>query len=148
MQSHIFLNSQTIIIFPYLFLIYQSNFFFCKKIQEDLSKPLSVTWLEVEWKREQLEQSIAEVSEIVKMKERPFRTEDYFLKLRPVWYHESTDSSFIEFPFQLAIDTKSENIFVVDYKTNKIHTGHHLYHIPIPPGPVGLCFSQQISNCV
>ena len=92
------------------------------QIQEDLSKPLSVTWLEVEWKKEQLEQSIAEVLKVVKMKERPFRTEVYFLKLRPVWYHEGTDSSFIEFPFQLAIDTKSGNIFVVDYKTNKIRT--------------------------
>ena len=39
----------------------------------ELSKPLSVTWVEVEWRREHLEQSIVEVSKVVKMKERPFR---------------------------------------------------------------------------
>ena len=116
------------------------------QIQEDLSKPLSVTWLEVEWKKEQLEQSIAEVLKVVKMKERPFRTEVYFLKLRPVWYHESTGSSVIQDPRQLAIDCKSGNIFVADFATNKIqvfdNTGHYLYHIPTPPFPRGLCISD------
>ena len=58
------------------------------QIREQLSEPLNVTWVEVEWKREQLDQSIAEVSKVVKMKEIPFRTEDYSLKLRLVWYHE------------------------------------------------------------
>ena len=40
-------------------------------------------WVEVEWKREQLEQSIIESCGIVKMK-RPFRTDYYSLKLYPV----------------------------------------------------------------
>ena len=113
----------------------------------ELSKPLSVTWVEVEWKREQLEQSIVEVSKVVKMEERPFRTDDYSLKLRPVWYHEGTASSVIWNPQQLAIDTKSGNIFVADCDTNKIrvfdNTGHYLYHIPTPPEPVGLCLSDK-----
>ena len=113
----------------------------------ELSKPLSVTWLEVEWKREQLEQSIVEVSKVVKMKERPFRTEDYSLKLRPVWYHEGTASSVIEYPHQLAIHTESGNIFVADSITNKIqvfdNTGHYLYHIPTPPKPIGVCLSDE-----
>ena len=60
------------------------------EIREELSKPLNVTWVEVEWKREQLEQSIVEVSKVVKNREIPFRTEDYSLKLSPVWYHEGT----------------------------------------------------------
>ena len=113
----------------------------------ELSKPLSVTWVEVEWKREQLEQSIVEVSKVVKKKERPFRTEDYSLKLRPVWYHEGTASSVIEEPYQLAIHTESGNIFVADCDTNKIqvfdNTGHYLYHIPTPPKPVGVCLNDE-----
>ena len=32
------------------------------EIREELSKPLNVTWVEVEWKREQLEQSLIKVS--------------------------------------------------------------------------------------
>ena len=117
------------------------------QIREELSKPLSVTWVEVEWKREQLEQSIVEVSKVVKIKERPFRTEDYSLKLRPVWYHEGTGSSVIEEPIQLAIHPISGNIFVADNKTKKIqvfdNTGHYLYHIPTPPEPIGLCLSDE-----
>ena len=117
------------------------------QIHSQLSKPLNVTWIEVEWKREKLGQSIAEVSKVV-MKERPFRTEDYSLKLRPVWYHEGTRSSVIEDPMQLAIDSISGNIFVANNKTNKIqvfdNTGHYLYHIPTPPQPIGLCLSDDL----
>ena len=117
------------------------------QIREDLSKPLNVTWVEMEWKREQLEQSIVEVSKVVKMKERLFRTKDYSLKLRPVWYHEGTGSSVIENPIQLTIHTISGNIFVADYDTKKIqvfdNTGHYLYHIPTPPQPFGLCLSDD-----
>ena len=114
---------------------------------QELSNPLSVTWVEVEWKREQLEQSIVEVSKLVEKKEEPFRTEDYSLKLRPVWYHEGTDSSVFKNPHQLAIHTESGNIFVADRNTSKIqvfdNTGHYLYHIPTPPEPTGLCLSDE-----
>ena len=117
------------------------------QIREELSKPLNVTWVEVEWKRGQLEQSIVDVSKVAKMKERPFRTEDYSLKLRPVWYHEGTGSRVIKNPYQLAIHSISGNIFVADYDTNKIqvfdNTGHYLYHIPTPPQPMGLCLSDD-----
>ena len=68
------------------------------EIREELSKPLNLTCLEVEWEIEQLEQSIIEVYKVVKKEEEPFRTEDYSLKLRPVWYHKGTDSSVIEDP--------------------------------------------------
>ena len=117
------------------------------KIREELSKSLNVTWVEVEWKREQLEQSIVEVSKVVKKNERPFRTEDYSLKLRPVWYHEETGSSVIKDPWQLAIHTNSGNIFVADHATEKIkvfdNVGHYLYRIPTPPEPMGLCLSDE-----
>ena len=118
------------------------------KIREELSKSLNVTWVEVEWKREQLEQSIVELSKVLNMKERPFRTEDYSLKLRPVCYHVGTDYSVIENPQQLAIDSNSGNIFVVDRSTNKIqvfdNTGHYLYHISTSPYPRGLCLDEFI----
>ena len=117
------------------------------EIREELSKPLDVTWVEVEWKRTQLEKSIVEVLKVVKMKERPFRTEDYSLKLCPVWYHEGTGSSVVENPYQLAMDTLSGGIFVADYFTQKIqvfdNSGHYLYHIPTPPFPIGLCLSDE-----
>ena len=113
----------------------------------ELSKPLSVTWVEVEWQREQLEQSMVELCRVVKVKKGPFRTEDYSLKLRPVWYHEGTGSSVIKIPRQLAIHTKSGNIFVTDHDANKIRvfdeSGHYLYHIPTPPEPRGICFSDE-----
>ena len=116
-------------------------------IKEELSKPLTVPWIEVEWKRELLEQSIIESCGIVKMKKRSFRTEDYSLKLHPVWYHEGTGSSVIKNPQQLAIHNQSGNIFVADNVTYNIQvfdtTGHYLYHIPTPPKPIGLCLSGE-----
>ena len=117
------------------------------QIREELSKSLSVTWLEVEWKGEQLEQSLVDVCKVVKMKERPFRTEDYSLKLHPVWCHEGTGPSVIENPQQLAIGTISGNIFVTDCNTKKIQVfdkaGHYISHIPTPPYPIGLCHSDE-----
>ena len=117
------------------------------EILEELSRPLNVTWVEVEWKREQLEQSIIKVSNVVKMKEKPFSNEDYSLKLRPVWYHQGT--GIIENPNQLAIDTLSGNIFVADCNTWNIqvfdNAGHYLYRIRTPPGPIGLCLSDEFT---
>ena len=117
------------------------------QIQKELSKPLNVTFVGVEWEKEQLKQSIVEVSKVLKVKERPFRTEDYSLKLGPIWYHEGTGSNIVEDPYQLAIDTISGNIFVADYYTKKIqvfdNAGHYLYHIPTPPRPIGLCLSDE-----
>ena len=76
----------------------------------------------------------------MKKKEKPFRTEDYSLKLHPIWYHEGTGSSVIENPWQLAIEIVSGNIFVADHDTNKIQVfdkaGHYLYHI-LTPTPIG-----------
>ena len=117
------------------------------EIREELSKPLNVTWVEVEWKREQLEQSLIKVSKVVQMEKGPFKTEDYSVKLLPVWYHEGTVSSVIENPWQLAIYTISGNIFVADRNTNKIQVfdkaGHYLHNIPTPQHPIGLCLSDE-----
>ena len=117
------------------------------KIREELSKPLNVTWVEVEWRREQLEQSIVGLFKVLNMKGRPFRTEDYSLKLRPVWYHVGTDYSVIEDPRQLAIDTKSGDVFVADRNSNRIQvfdsTGHYLCHISTLPEPFGVCLSDD-----
>ena len=116
-------------------------------IKDELSKPLSVKWVEVEWKREQLEQLIVELCKVVKTKKGPFRTEDYSLKLRPVWYHEGTGSSVIKNPQQLAIHEGSGNIFVTDCDGRKVQVfdkaGHYLYHIPTPTRPIGLCLSDE-----
>ena len=118
-----------------------------EEIKKELSKPLSVTWIEVEWKREHLEQWIVELCKVVKMKKRPFRTEEYSLKLHPVWYHEGTGSRVFEDPQQLAIHNQSGNIFVADREARKVqvfdNAGHHLYHIPTPPRPIGLCLSDE-----
>ena len=51
------------------------------KIGEELSRGVSVGWLELDWKKEQLEQLVIEVCKVVTLKERPFRSEDYSLKL-------------------------------------------------------------------
>ena len=111
-----------------------------------MSKPLN-GGVKVKWMREHLEQSVFEVSKVMKMKDRHFRTEDYSLGLSPVWYHEGTGYSVIEYPQQLAIDIKSGNIFIADYYTKKIQlfneAGHCLYHIPTPPTPRGLCLSDE-----
>ena len=114
---------------------------------KELSKALSVLWIEVKWKREHLEQSIVELCNVVKMKKRLFRTEDYSLKLRPVWYHEGTDSSVLS-PQQLAIHNVSGNIFITDRNAGKVqvfdNAGHYLYHISTPPRPLGLCLSDEL----
>ena len=83
----------------------------------------------------------------MRLKKRPFGTEDYSLKLRPVWQHEETGSSVIKDPQQLATHNVSGNIFVVNRDASKIQvldtTGHYLYHIPTPPNPAGLCLSDE-----
>ena len=89
-----------------------------------------------------------ELSAVIKMKERPFRTEEYFLKLLPVWYHEESGSSVIEKnPRQLAIHNISGNIFVANRKDIKLqvfdNTGHYLCHIPTSILSTGLCLCNE-----
>ena len=118
-----------------------------EEIKVELSKPLNALWVEVEWKREHLEQSIVELCKVVKMKKRPFRTEDYSLKLRPVWYYEGTGSSVFVDPRQLVMHNQSGNIYVADCDTRKVlvfdKAGHYLYHIPTAPRPLALCLCDE-----
>ena len=117
------------------------------KIREELSRGVSVGWVELDWKKEQLKQSVSEVCEVVTLKERPFRSEDYSLKLRPVWFREGTGPGEIKHPMQIAIDSTSQNIFVADYLANTIQVfteeGEHLYTIPTAPSPIGLALTEK-----
>ena len=118
------------------------------KIGEELSRGVSVGWLELDWKKEQLEQSVIEVCKVVTLKERPFRSEDYSLKLRPVWSREGTGPGEIKRPFQIAIDNSTQNIFVADFDASKIQVfneeGNHLYQIPTPKYPKGIALNRRI----
>ena len=117
------------------------------KIGEELSRGVSVGWLELDWKNEQLEQSVIEVCKVVTLKERPFRSDDYSLKLRPVWSREGTGPGEIKDPFQIAIDNSAQNIFVADNGANRIQVfneeGNYLYQIPTPEYPKGIALTEE-----
>ena len=117
------------------------------KIREELSRGVSVGWLELDWKKEQLEQSVIEVCKVVTLKERPFRSEDYSLKLRPVWSREGTGPGETKHPMQIAIDAPTQNIFVADYGASRIQVfneeGNHLYQIPTPEYPRGIALTEE-----
>ena len=117
------------------------------KIGEELSRGVSVGWLELDWKKEQLEQSVIEVCKVVTLQERPFRSEDYSLKLRPVWSREGTGPGEIKDPMQIAIDNSTQNIFVADYDASRIQVfneeGNYLYQIPTPEYPIGIALTEE-----
>ena len=117
------------------------------KIREELSRGVSVGWVELCWKKEQLEQSVCEVCEVVTLKERPFMTEDYSRKLRPVWSRDATTPGEIKNPMQLAIDSTTQNIFVTDFIANTIRVfteeGKHLYSIPTAAYPRGIALTEE-----
>ena len=116
------------------------------KIGEELSRGVSVGWLELDWKKEQLEQSVIEVCKVVTLKERPFTSEDYSLKLRPVWSREGTGPGEIEKPMQIAIDNSTQNIFVADFGASRIQVfneeGNYLYQIPTEY-PRGIALTEE-----
>ena len=117
------------------------------KIGEELSRGVSMGWLELDWKKEQLEQSVIEVCKIVTLKERPFRSEDYFRKLRPVWSRKVTGPGEIKHPMQIAINNSAQNIFVADYGSSRIQVfneeGNYLYKIPTPGCPKGIALTEE-----
>ena len=88
-----------------------------------------------------------EVCKVVTLKERPFRSEDYSLKLRPVWSREGTGPGEIENPFQIAIDNSTQNIFVADYDASRIQVfneeGNYLYKIPTAEYPSGIALKEE-----
>ena len=117
------------------------------EIGEEVARGVNVSWMELDWKIEQLEQSVIEVCKVVTLKERPLTRIDYSARKCPVWSHDGTVSGEITFPQQLAIDDKTQNIFVVDYVAERIQVfdgeGNHLYQISTPPRPTGITLSDE-----
>ena len=103
--------------------------------------------MELDWKIEQLEQSVIEVCKVVTLKERPLTRIDYSVRKCPVWSHDGTGSGEIADPRQLTIDDKTQNIFVTDYAAERIQVfdgeGNHLYQISTPPFPAGITLSDE-----
>ena len=117
------------------------------EIGEEVARGVNVGWMELDWKIEQLEQSVIEVCKVVTLKERPLTRIDYSARKCPVWSHDGTVSGEITFPQQLAIDDKTQNIFVTDYSAKRIQVfdgeGNHLYQISTPPLPTGITLSDE-----
>ena len=117
------------------------------EIGEQVAKGVSVCWMELEWKREELEQSVIEVCKVVSLRERPVTQVDYSMKLRPVWSHDGTISGEISYPRQIAIDDVTQNIFVADCTANIVQVfdgeGNHLYKISTPLYPIGIALTDE-----
>ena len=117
------------------------------EIGEEVARGVNVGWMELDWKMEQLEQSVIEVCKVVTLKERPLTRIDYSARKCPVWSHDGTGSGEITDPRQLAIDDKTQNIFVTDHYAKRIQVfdgeGNHLYQISTPPYPVGITLSDE-----
>ena len=117
------------------------------EIGEEVARGVNVGWMELDWKIEQLEQSVIEVCKLVTLKERPLTRIDYSARKSPVWSHDGTVSGEINNPEQLAIDDKTQNIFVADFHAKRIQVfdgeGNHLYQISTPPRPVGITLSDE-----
>ena len=117
------------------------------EIGEEVARGVNVGWMELDWKIEQLEQSVIEVCKVVTLKERALTRIDYSVRKCPMWSHDGTGSGEITFPQQLAIDEKTQNIFVTDCDAKRIQVfdgeGNHLYQISTPPYPVGITLSVE-----
>ena len=117
------------------------------EIGEEVARGVNVGWMELDWKIEQLEQSVIEVCKVVTLKERPLTRIDYSARKCPVWSHDGTVSGEITEPRQLAIDDKTQNIFVTDFDAERIQVfdgeGNHLYQISTPPYPAGITLSDE-----
>ena len=108
---------------------------------------MNVCWMELDWKRKALEQSVIEVCKVVSLKERPVTRVDYSTKLCPVWSHHGTGYDEISAPYQLAIDDTTQNIFVADMDANRIQIfngeGNHLYTMSTPTRPIGIALTDE-----
>ena len=117
------------------------------KIGEEVARDLNVGWMELCWKREELEHSVIEVCRVVTLKERPVIQVDYTTKLSPVWSHDGRRSGKISRPSQLSIDDTTQNIFVADYSANRIQVfngeGKHLYEISTPSFLTGIALTDE-----
>ena len=55
------------------------------EIGEEVARSVNVGWMELDWKIEQLEQSVIEVCKVVTLNERPLTRIDYSARKCPVW---------------------------------------------------------------
>ena len=96
--------------------------------------------------KKQLEQSVIEACKVVTLKGEPLKSEDYSLKLRPIWSREGTGPGEIKRPMQIAIDDTTQNMFVADVSANIIQVfneeGNHLYEIPTAEAPIGIALTD------
>ena len=117
------------------------------EIGEEVARGVNVGWMELDWKIQQLEQSVIEVCKVVTLKERPLTRIDYSARKCPVWSHDGTGSGEINLPMQSAIDDKTQNLFVTDYYAERIQVfdgeGNHLYQISTPLYPAGITLSDE-----
>ena len=116
------------------------------EIGGEVARGVNVGWMELEWKREELEQSVIEVCKVASLKERPTTRVDYSTKLCPVWSHDGTVSGQIIEPRQLVIDDATQNIFVADFLAERIQVfnaeGNRLYEISTPK-PIGIALTDK-----
>ncbi|KAI6657183.1 hypothetical protein LOD99_15969 [Oopsacas minuta] len=88
------------------------------EIREEETRGVNVGWIELDWKMEQLKQSVIDVCKVMALKERPIIPVDYSVKLCPVWSRGGTGSVF-----------NGE--------------GNHLYTIPTPQWPAGIALMDE-----
>ena len=101
-------------------------------------------WVECVWKKEELEECVIDVCKVVILKERPFQSEDYRLKLSPVWSHESPFNN--NKSSQIAIDETTHNIFVTNLDGHiRVFDkeGNYLYDVPESQGFVGIVLTND-----
>ena len=88
-----------------------------------------------------------EVCKVISLKERPVTRVNYSTKLCPVWSYDGIVSGQIIHPKQLVIDETTQNIFVADYKANRIQVfnaeGNLLYEVSTPPKPIGIALTDE-----
>ena len=117
------------------------------EIGEEVARGVNVGWMELEWKREELEQSVIEVCKVVNLIEGHVTRVDYSTKSCPVWSHDGTGSSQIIDPRQLVIDNTTQNIFVADFWGKRLQIFNseisHLYEISTPPHPIGIALTNE-----
>ena len=118
------------------------------KIGEEVARSVNVGWMELEWMREELAQSLIEVCKIVSLKERPVTQVDYSTKLCPVWSHDGIGFGQIIHPRQLVIDNTTHNILVADNWAERIQVfsskGNHLYAISTTVHPDGIAMTEEL----
>ena len=116
------------------------------EIGEEVARGVNVGWMELEWKREELEQSVIGVCKLVSYKERSVARVDYSTNCL-VSSYDGTDTGEIILSMQLVIDDTTQNIFVADYWARRMQVfdseSNYLYEISTPPYPIGIALTDE-----